>query len=168
MSELIVNRVAESALVTINLEDFLPTQQPVVFDLIDFLYKGLIVREKEFREALKETNWEIYRNQTVLVTCTADAIIPFWAYMLAASALAQVTNQVYLETETEWKNRLLLEKIRAIDPGVFADKRIVVKGCGETPIPEDAYFEITKKLQPVVKSIMYGEPCSTVPVYKKK
>ena len=168
MSELIVNRVAESALVTINLEDFLPKEQPVTFDLIDFLYKGLIVREKEYREALKETNWEVYRNRTVLVTCTADAIIPFWAYMLAASALAQVTNQVYLETETEWKNRMLLEKIRSIEATSFTDKRIVIKGCGETPIPAVAYFEITKKLQPVVKSIMYGEPCSTVPVYKKK
>lgn len=168
MSELIVNRVAESALVTINLEDFLPEEQPVTFDLIDFLFKGLIVREKEYREALKETNWEMYRNRTVLVTCTADAIIPFWAYMLAASALVQVTNQVYLETETNWKNRMLLEKIRSIDATLFTDKRIVIKGCGETPIPEVAYFEITKKLQPVVKSIMYGEPCSTVPVYKKK
>lgn len=168
MSEAIVNRVAESALITINLEDFLFQQEPMVLDLHTYLYKGLILREKDYREALKTTDWETYRNQTVLVTCSTDAIIPFWAYMLAAAALAPVTHEVYLESVSDWKIRTLLERIRTMDVTAYTDKRIVIKGCGATPIPEAAYLEITKKLLPVAKTIMYGEPCSTVPVFKKK
>ena len=168
MSEVIVNKVAESALVTIDLEEFLPKEQPTVFDLKDFLFMGLILKEKEFREALKTTNWETFKDKTVLVTCSADAIVPVWAYMLVASYLQSQTDKVYMETEAQWKTKRITEAIQAVDETTYAGKRIVVKGCGEEPIPAEAYLEITKKLQPVAKSIMYGEPCSTVPIFKQK
>ena len=168
MSDVIVNKVAESALVTIDLEEFLPKEQPVLFDLKEFLFMGLIVKEKEFREALKTTNWELYKDKTVLVICSADAIIPMWAYMLIATYLQPQTNNVFMETETQWKVKQITEAIKAINEAEYSGKRIVVKGCGEEPIPAEAYLEITKKLQPVAKSIMYGEPCSTVPIFKQK
>jgi Protein of unknown function (DUF2480) len=168
MSEVIVNKVADSALVTIDLEEFLPKEQPLVFDLKDFLFMGLILKEKDYREALKTTNWESFKNKTVLVTCSADAIVPVWAYMLAASYLQQQTSNVFMETETQWKIRQLTKVIQELKDETFAGKRIVVKGCGDVPVPAEAYLEITKKLQPVAKSIMYGEPCSTVPIFKQK
>lgn len=168
MSEVIVNKVAESDLITIDLEEFLPKEQPQVFDLKDFLFRGLILKEKEFREALKTTNWELFKDKTVLVTCSADAIVPVWAYMLVASYLQPQTNNMFMETEAQWKVRQIEEAIQAVDATTFAGKRIVVKGCGDEPIPTEAYLEITKKLQPVAKSIMYGEPCSTVPIFKQK
>jgi hypothetical protein len=168
MNEPIVNKVAESALVTIDLESYVPKEIPEVFDLKEYLFMGLILKEKEFREMLKTTEWEKFRNREVVVTCTADAIIPVWAYMLVASYLKQVTNLISLESLSQWKSRKLLENIRMMDPAQFSEKRIVIKGCGEEPIPQEAYLEVTSVLLPVVKSIMYGEPCSTVPVYKKK
>lgn len=168
MSDVIVNKVAESALVSIDLEEFLPKEQPVLFDLKEFLFMGLIVKEKEFREALKTTNWELYKDKTVLVICSADAIIPMWAYMLIATYLQPQTNNVFMETEGQWKVKQITEAIKAINQAEYSGKRIVVKGCGDEPIPAEAYLEITKKLQPVAKSIMYGEPCSTVPIFKQK
>lgn len=168
MSDVIVNKVAESALVSIDLEEFLPKEQPVLFDLKEFLFMGLIVKEKEFREALKTTNWELYKDKTVLVICSADAIIPMWAYMLIATYLQPQTNNVFMETESQWKVKQITEAIKTINEAEYSGKRIVVKGCGEEPIPAEAYLEITKKLQPVAKSIMYGEPCSTVPIFKQK
>jgi hypothetical protein len=168
MSEEIVNKVAESALVTVDLEEFLPKEAPLVFDLKDYLFMGLILKEKEFREALKTTKWETFKEKNVLVTCSVDAIIPVWAYMLAASYLQPQTNNVYMETEAQWKIKQISKAIQAIDESSYAGKRVVVKGCGDEPIPAEAYLEITKKLQPVAKSIMYGEPCSTVPIFKQK
>ncbi|HEX4958447.1 MAG TPA: DUF2480 family protein [Lacibacter sp.] len=168
MSDVIVNKVAESALVTVDLEAFLPKEAPMVFDLKDYLFMGLILKEKEFREALKTTDWEPFKDKTVLVTCSADAIVPVWAYMLVASYLQPQTNKVYMETEAQWKIQQMSRAIQAIDETSYTGKRIVVKGCGDEPIPAEAYLEITKKLQPVAKSIMYGEPCSTVPIFKQK
>jgi Protein of unknown function (DUF2480) len=168
MSEVIVNKVAESALETIDLEKFLPLVQPEIFDLKPFLFRELILKEKEFREALRDTNWELFRNKTVLVTCSADAIIPVWAYMLVAAYLKPQTPDVFMETQEQWRTRVLLEGIRALEETKYQGKRIVVKGCGDEPIPAEAYLEITKKILPVAKSIMYGEPCSTVPIFKQK
>ncbi|MFN5135139.1 MAG: DUF2480 family protein [Chitinophagaceae bacterium] len=168
MSEPIVNKVAESALVTIDLETFLPKEQPLVFDLKEYLFMGLILKEKEFREALRTTDWEVFKNKTVLVTCSADAIVPVWAYMLIASYLQPQTNRLFMENKEQWRKRELLEAIRNTEVNEYAGKRIVIKGCGDEPIPEEAYLEITKKIQPAAKSIMYGEPCSTVPIYKQK
>jgi hypothetical protein len=168
MSDTIVNKVSDSALVTINLEEFLPKNSPLVFDLKEFLHMGLILKEKDYREALKQLDWSAYAQQTVLVTCSADAIIPVWAYMLAAAYLKPVATSVSLESLHQWKTSQLLDNIRNMDVSSFSDKRIVVKGCGEEDIPDAAYLEITAKLQPTAKSIMYGEPCSTVPIYKQK
>jgi Protein of unknown function (DUF2480) len=167
MDPVIVNKVAESSLVTINLEDYLPKDEPVFFDLKDYLFMGLIIKEKDFREALKEINWSSYENKTVLITCSADAVIPVWAYMLAASYLQPVANEIFSGTKEEWKKTKLLETLCKTDPALFKDQRIVIKGCGDEPIAEAAYIEITKILRPVAKTIMYGEPCSTVPIFKQ-
>lgn len=167
MSEAIVNKVSESTLVTIDLEEFLPKVKPEVFDLKGYLFKEQILKEKDFREALEQINWEQYKGKTVLIICSVDAVIPVWAYMLIATNLTQHSNNVFMETEAAWQTKELINNIGNINTEDFLEKRIVIKGCGEKEIPAEAYFEITKKLQPVAKSIMYGEPCSTVPVYKK-
>lgn len=168
MSDSLTNKVAESGLITIDLEKYYPKGETAVFDLKDHLFMGLILKEKEFREILKTLDWENFRNKYVAVTCTADAIIPVWAYMLVASYLQPVAKEIVMGDEKELHKILFLKNLSQIDVKEFADKRIVVKGCGETPISDFVYMEITKLLRPVVKSIMYGEPCSTVPIYKKK
>ncbi|HEV7332666.1 MAG TPA: DUF2480 family protein [Flavisolibacter sp.] len=167
MSEAIVNKVAQSGLITLNLEDYLPAGEMVTFDLKDYLFMGLILKEKDFREALKNLDWSQYSGKNVAITCTADAIIPLWAYMLVTTYLQPVTSAIYVGTEEEMHKHLFLKNITAIDATALADKRIVVKGCGDVPVGAFAYAELTRHLLPHVKSIMYGEPCSTVPVYKK-
>ena len=167
MSEVIVNKVAESALQTIDLETFIPKEEPVLFDLKDFLFMGLIIKEKEFRASLQQTDTSVYKDKVVLISCSADAIIPMWAYMLVASLLQPVAKELFLGSAEEWKKKKLMDAIAAVDTTVYKDQRVVVKGCGDEPIPEAAYLEITNKLRPVAKSIMYGEPCSTVPIFKQ-
>jgi hypothetical protein len=169
MSDEIINKVAESGLITIDLEKYLPLKEEMaVFDLKDFLFMGMILKEKDFREALKQHDWEKYRNRNIAITCSADAIIPVWAYMLVTSYLQPVAKATLVGTEKEVYKAIFLQNISSINVAEFSDKRIVLKGCGETPIDDFAYAEATRKLLPVAKSIMYGEPCSTVPVYKKK
>jgi len=168
MSDVIINKVAESGLITLNLEDYYPKGEVVLFDMKDHLFMGMILKEKEFREALKNLDWEKYRDKWVAITCTADAVIPVWAYMLVASNLSGIAKDLVLGDEKELHRTLFLKNLSSINTGEYTDKRIVIKGCGETPIGDFAYAEITKLLRPVAKSIMYGEPCSTVPVYKKK
>lgn len=168
MSEPFVNKVAESGLITLDLEAYLPKAETAVFDLKDFLFMGMILKEKDYREALKNADWEPYRGKAVALTCTADAIIPVWAWMLAVSYLEPVASAVVMGDEAELRRQLILDNLKAINTEEFTDQRVVIKGCGETPIPDFMYMEITRRLRPVVKSIMYGEPCSTVPVYKKK
>ncbi|MCU7550991.1 DUF2480 family protein [Chitinophagaceae bacterium LB-8] len=165
---MIENKVASSGLITLNLEDYLPNRDIVTFDLKDFLFMELILKEKDYRETLKNKDWEEYRDQYVAVTCSADAIIPVWAYMLAVSYLQPVARDVYMGTMEEMQKHILLKNIDAIQTEDFEDQRVVVKGCGDKPIDNAAFAEITRILLPVVKSIMYGEPCSTVPIYKKK
>jgi hypothetical protein len=167
MSEAIVNKVSESSLLTINLEEFLTKDEPIVFDLKDFLFMGLILKEKEYRASLQETNWQQYTAKNVIVTCSADAIVPMWAYMLVAANLQPVAAEIFMGTKEEWKKNRLMSAITSLDVSRYNDQRVVIKGCGNEPLPEAAYLEITKKLRPVAKSIMYGEPCSTVPIYKK-
>jgi hypothetical protein len=166
MSEAIINKVSESGLITLDLEQYYPKEETVLFDLKGYLYMGLILKEKDFREALKSLEWEIYRNKYVGIVCSTDAIIPPWAYMLVASYLEPVAKDVVMGDEKEVHKIVFLKNILNINVNDFADKRIVVKGCGEIPIEEFAYMEITKLLRPVAKTIMYGEPCSTVPIYK--
>lgn len=166
MSEAIVNKVANSGLITLDLEKYLPKESIAVFDLKDHLFMGLILKEKDFREALKNLDWSVYQQQNVAITCSADAIIPAWAYMLVVSYLNGVAKDSYVGTAAEMQKHLFIKSISAIDLNEFTGQRIVVKGCGDVNIESFAYAEITKVLVPVVKSIMYGEPCSTVPVYK--
>jgi hypothetical protein len=128
---------------------------------------GMILKEKEFREALKKTDWSIYKSKNVALTCTADAIIPVWAWMLTVAYLQPVANEIVMGDANELQKNIFLKNLSAIDVNEFADKKVVIKGCGETPIADYVYMEITKLLRPVAQSIMYGEPCSTVPVYKK-
>lgn len=167
MTEPFVNKVTESGIITIDPANYIPTGETAVFDLKDHLFMGLILKEKDFREALKNMDWEQYRNKNVAVTCSADAIIPVWAYMLVASNLQPVAKEIVMGDEQELYRLLFLKNITAINVHDFEDKRVVIKGCGDTPIGDFVYLELTKLLRPVVKSIMYGEPCSTVPVYKK-
>jgi hypothetical protein len=167
MSELLINKVADSGIITIDINSLNVKNAIEVFDIKDYLFMGLILKEKDFREALKQLDLEKYRHKIVAVHCSADAIIPMWAYMLIASLLQPVALSVYFGTAEEAKKKHLLKLISAINLQEYTDKRVVVKGCGEDPIPEEAYLMITTILRPVVKSIMYGEPCSTVPVYKQ-
>jgi hypothetical protein len=168
MENELLNRVSESALITINLEDYYPKEEVAVFDLKDYLFMGLILKEKDFREALKNIDLTPFTGKAVAVTCSADAVIPMWAYMLVASVLQPVCKEVVFGNAEETKKQLLLTNIAALPVHEFADKRIVIKGCGDLPIGEAAYLQATKILRPVAKSIMYGEPCSTVPIFKKK
>jgi hypothetical protein len=167
MAEPIINKVAESGLITLDLEKYFPREETMVFDMKDHLYMQMILKEKDFREALKNLDWKKYENKNVAVVCTADAVIPVWAYMLVASYLQPVARQIVMGDEKELHKKLFLQNLSTININEFEDKRVVIKGCGETPIPDYVYMEITKMLRPVAKSIMYGEPCSTVPVYKK-
>ena len=164
---MIVNKVAESGLITIDLEEYYPKGETILFDLKDHLFMGLILKEKEFREAMKNLDWEKYRDKYVAVVCSVDAIIPMWAYMLVASYLQPAAKDIVLGDEKELHKTLFLKNIAAIDLEKLTDQRIVIKGCGEVPIGEFAYLEITRLLRPIAKSIMYGEACSTVPIYKK-
>lgn len=168
VSERIINKVAESGLITLDLETFYPKGSIKIFDLKDYLFRGLIIKEKEFREALKNTNWQQYENANVAVYCSTDAIIPVWAYMLVTTYLQPVASNIVLGDEKKLIEIVMLQNIAAIDTNEYKDKRVVVKGCGDLPIDNSAYLQITSKLLPHVKSIMYGEPCSTVPVFKKK
>lgn len=168
MEEIIINKVAQSAIETLDLEKFYPEGETKVFDMKDHLFMELILKEKDYREKLKNTDWSIYENKNVCITCTVDAIIPLWAYMLAVTYLEPHAKEVIVGTEDFMHQVLFLKNIWKTDPKIYEGKRVVVKGCGEKKIPEAAYAEITKLLRPVAKSIMYGEPCSTVPIYKQR
>ncbi|HEV2833193.1 MAG TPA: DUF2480 family protein [Hanamia sp.] len=166
MEDIIINKVSQSALLTLNLEDFYPQGEIVIFDLKNYLFMELILKEKEFREALKNLDWSIYQNKNVGITCTADAIIPLWAYMLTTTYLQPFAKEIIFGNEETVFNVMFLKNLWKIDAKEYEGKRVVVKGCGDKKIPESAYVEITKMLRPVAKSIMYGEPCSTVPIFK--
>lgn len=168
MENIIQNKVSESGLVTIDLELFLPTYPIVSFDLAPFLFMGQILKEKDFREAMQTQEWINFSGKGVAINCSADAIIPAWAYMLVASKLSGIAREMYVGTISEMEKHLTIKALSSIDPSNFEDKRVVVKGCGDRQIGEYAYLEITRILIQVVKAIMYGEPCSTVPVYKRK
>ncbi len=168
MDEVMINKVSESGILTVDLEEYYPKEETVVFDLKDYLFMGLILKEKDFREALKNLDLTPYGNKNVALTCTADAIIPMWAYMLVSSYLQPIAKNVVFGNADFLHQTLFLKNIAAINPENYTDKRVVIKGCGDLPVSENAYVAITQLLRPVAKSIMYGEPCSTVPIYKKK
>jgi len=167
MEEDFVNKVSESSIITLDLEDFYPKEESAVFDMKDHLFMGLILKEKDFREAMKTLDLTPYKDKNIAITCSADAIIPVWAYMLAASYLQPIAKELVFGDADFLHKTMFLKNIEKINAEDYRDQRVVIKGCGELPISEIAYVAITNKLRPVAKSIMYGEPCSTVPVYKK-
>ena len=168
MSETFINKVAESGLISLDLAQYIPNNEIVIFDIKPYLFMELILKEKDFRASLATIDWTQYQDKIVGIYCSADAIIPMWANMLIVSNLSPFAKSVYFGDENKTRELVLLEEIQKIDPSSFNDQRVVVKGCGDTPIGESAFIAITQKLRPVVNSIMYGEPCSTVPVFKKK
>lgn len=163
----IVNKVANSGLVTIDPGELYPPGERVLLDIKDQLFQGLILREKDFREFIKTHDWQQYKDKYVALTCSADAIIPDWAWMLLASALEPFAKKIVFGSTEVLETVLFEEVLSKFDIEPYRDARVVIKGCGDKPVPKTAYIELTRKLRPVVKSIMYGEPCSTVPVYKQ-
>ena len=167
MEKPLVNRVANSSLKTINLEDFFPKGELVEFDLKDYLFMELVLKEKDFRKALSEHDWEQYKGKNIALFCSTDAIIPVWAWMLVVSKAEPFCEQLFMGTPEEFLIQSYIQSLSNIDLEQYDNQRVVVKGCSEKPVPPNAYLELTKLLRPYAKSIMYGEPCSTVPIYKK-
>jgi hypothetical protein len=168
MTDTIANKVSESGIITLDLENWYPKEPIVVFDLKDYLFMELILKEKEFRQTLLTLDWEVYNNKNIAIFCSTDAIVPLWAYMLVTVYLQPIAKSIYAGTVLEMQKDIFIKNIQTINPENYIDARVVVKGCGDIKIDAYAYTEITKILQPVVKSLMYGEPCSTVPLYKKR
>ena len=167
MSE-IVNRVKESGLISIDLADYKPTQDIVGVDIADQLWERLVLKEKDFRAWIKEHDWSQYAGKAVYVHCSEDAIVPTWAYMLVGSNL-EANNASYVVGSRRFlEKKLILANIQNEDTAAYVDGRIIIKGCADISAPEYAMTELVRHLQPVAKSIMYGEPCSTVPVFKRK
>ncbi len=168
MSETLVNRVANSGLITLKPEEWVTTVHPDSIDLKDFLFKGLILKEQEFREMMKSHDWTQYKDKVLCVFCSADAIIPNWAYMLIASNASSFAAEIFLGTPAAWLSRQLLTYVEKMDVLPYQDQMVVIKGCSDgMEIGPEIYTALTAKLVPVVKSLMFGEPCSTVPVYKR-
>jgi hypothetical protein len=166
--ELIINKVAKSGLVTLDLEDYYHPGERLVYDLKDNLFMGLILKEKDFREFLKTHDWSQYAGKNVAVVCSEDAIVPTWAYMLLTLHLQPHAHTVVFGDLAALNDKLYYEAIARINPEDYRGARVVIKGCSKYPVPTAAYVEISRLLQPVVQSLMFGEPCSTVPLYKKK
>lgn len=164
---MIENRVEKSGIINLDLNDFKPKGVRVVLDVKEFLFEGVMIREKHFREQVKNYDWSMYENKYVAVTCSVDAIIPLWVYMILASNLTPYAKVVVRGNKHHLEGALLKKAIEQIDPEEFIGKRVIVKGCGGE-IPESAYLAVAGVLVPVVKTLMFGEACSTVPVFKMK
>jgi hypothetical protein len=168
MEKEIINRVSNSKLMTFDLEEIYPEGKRVVFDIKDWLFQEIILKEKDFRESVNTHNWSQYKNCFVAVSCSADAIIPSWAFMLIASELTPFANKVVIGDLELLETVIYQELIGFLDLKDLADKPVIIKGCANKPIPNSAYAFLIAKLQPIAKSIMFGEACSTVPLYKSK
>jgi Protein of unknown function (DUF2480) len=168
MSNPIVNRVANSALISLDLEEYYHPGERVVYDIRQNLFQDLILKEKDFRAFVKEHNWQQYEGKNVALICSTDAVIPTWAYMLLATAISPHANLVVSGDLDALEQALFQQALTKIDISQFKDQRVVIKGCSKVAVPIFAYVEIIRLLQPVATSIMYGEPCSTVPIYKAK
>jgi hypothetical protein len=164
----IKNRVSGSGLTEFNLEDLYPKGTRSLIDVKENLFQGLILREKDFREFVKSADWSAYSDHYVAITCTADAIVPTWAYMLLAAALEPFAQKIIFGDLKTLETVLFHDALAQVKAEDFRDRRVVIKGCSNLPVPESAYVELTRLLSPVAKSIMYGEPCSTVPIMKRK
>ena len=168
MAEEIINRVANSKLITVDLEDYYPEGQRVVFDIKDWLYEGFVLREKEFRAQVKAYNWAQHQDQYIALTCSTDAIVPAWAYMLITLQLEPFAKRTLLGNLDTLETAIYQDIIANLDVTTFKDKPVIVKGCSKKPVPNNAYLMLSSKLKPVAKSILFGEACSSVPLFKNK
>ncbi len=168
MTKPLINRVASSGLITINLENFFPEAEIVALDIKQFLFMEMVVKEKEFRQKIKDNDWSAYKGKIVLLVCTNDAIIPVWAYMLIRLSLDGIAKMVYLGDKPSFLRTYYHQTISKINREQYRDKKIVIKGCASDKVPNTAYVDIIGHLLPVASSVMYGEACSAVPLYKKK
>lgn len=166
MSE-IVNRVASSPIVTFRLEDLYPAGERVLLDIKEQLFMGMILREKDFRAWIAEQDWSQYRGKFVAITCSADAIVPLWAYMLLAAQLQPYAETVVFGSLQDLEKTLLNRRLDEVDFSQFEGRPVVIKGCSDAPIPTAVYVELTRRMMPYAKKISFGEPCSTVPIWKK-
>ena len=168
MADTIFNRVAESKLITFDLEKLYQIGDRITIDLSQWLDKGIILREKEFRLKLKQHYWKVYRNQFVAIYCSTDAVLPAWASLLVTTYLQPYAKKVVMGTLIDLETHLFTEEIKKINISSFKDKAVIIKGCTDKKVPEDSYVQLISRLQPVVKSLFYGEACSSVPLFKKK
>ena len=168
MSSTIVNKVESSGIITLDLSDYAPKKNIEELDLRQFLFQGLVLKEKQFRADIKKYNFDKYKNKTVALYCSSDVIIPMWAYMLITVELDSVCSKLYFGRVLEVTQQIIVENIRSIKEDKYSEKRVIVKGCSNIPLNESLYIEITKKLLKSVRSLMFGEACSAVPVYKIK
>lgn len=166
--ELIPNKVAKSGLITLSLQDYYPDGERISLDIAPWLYEGVMLKEKDFREQVKAHNWQQYQDAYVWVYCSADAIIPQWAYMLLSAALEGLARDYTIGPREQLEALLFEQSLDKVDFSEYRDKRVILKGCGDLPIPPHAYMSLTRRLKPYVKSLMFGEACSTVPVYKNR
>ena len=163
----IQNKVLSSGLIVFNLEEELPAYQLDFIDLAQYLENGFVLREKMFRETLKTTDWTIYKDKHIAILCSADAIVPTWAYMLIATYLQPIAATVLMGTKESLETAVIQQLLEKIDWSIYQDAKVVVKGCSKRILPPFVYVEVTNHLRPIAQSIMFGEPCSTVPLYKK-
>ncbi|WP_452220608.1 DUF2480 family protein [Lacinutrix salivirga] len=167
MKDEIINRVANSKLVTFDLEEHYPKGERYLFDIKNWLYEGFVLREKEFREQIKNYDWSQHNEQYVAITCSTDAIVPAWAFMLVSMHLQPYAKHTVLGTLEELETALYQDIINNLDVSEFKDKPVIIKGCSKKPVPRSAYLMIANKIKPIAKSIMFGEACSSVPLYKR-
>ncbi len=167
IQENFVNKVANSGLISFDLGQYYHKGERVIYDIKDNLFQGLMLREKDFREFVKEKDWSIFQDKNVAIICSEDAIVPTWAYMLLATKMQPFANLIVFGNLDMLEDALFRDALAKVDYTAYIDQRVVVKGCGDLPVPVSAYVEITRKLRPIAKSIMYGEPCSTVPLFKR-
>lgn len=168
MADEIINRVAQSKLEVIDLEDYYPQGKRVQFDIKDWLHEGFVLREKEFRQYVKEHDWSQYQDQYLALNCSTDAIIPAWAYLLISIELASYSKKTIIGDLDALETSIYQDIIKDLDLNLYQDKPIIIKGCSNKPVPDNAYVLLSEVLQPIAKSIMYGEACSSVPLFKKK
>lgn len=162
----IVNRVSASGLITFDLETFYQPGERVLLDIKDQLFQGLVLKEKDFRAFVKTHDWKQYQDKFVAITCSTDAIVPTWAYMLLAAALRPYARLFFFGSLERLEEKIFEEKLKSVDWSEFENKKVVVKGCSKVEVPVSVYLEVVRHLQPLVSSLMFGEPCSTVPLFK--
>ncbi|MEC3906520.1 DUF2480 family protein [Tamlana sp. 2201CG12-4] len=168
MPDSIINRVANSKLITIDLEDYYPEGRRLLFDIKDWLYEGLVLREKAFRDQVAAFDWSQYKDCYIALTCSSEAIIPGWAFMLLSIHLEPFAKKTVIGSLENLETSIYQDIINTLDVSAYKDSPVIVKGCSNKPVPQNAYIMLTNKLKPIARSIMYGEACSSVPLYKKK